>query len=156
MSRRKNTIKKIICRDTIYNSILVSQIINKIMKNGKKTISEKIIYNALRNIKETKNADPLEILKKSIENVTPKVEMKAKRVGGATYQIPVEINEKRKTSIAIKILIKSARNRNEKNMVLKIQNEIIDAYNNIGNSVKKKEEIHKMAEANKAFTILKI
>jgi small subunit ribosomal protein S7 len=155
MPRRKKIIKKNLIPDPIYNSVLVSQITNKIMKNGKKTISERIIYNALNNIKEVKNQDPLEILKKCIENVKPKVEIKAKRIGGATYQIPIEISEKRGNSIAIKILIKSARNRNEKTMISKIQNEILDGYNNIGNSVKKKEEIHKMAEANKAFTILK-
>lgn len=156
MSRRTKNLKRKTIPDAIYNSILISQIINKIMKNGKKTISEKIIYNALKNIEQSKNQDPLEIIKKSIDNITPKVEIKARRIGGATYQIPIEINESRGKSIAIKILIKSARKRNEKNMVAKLQNEIMDSYNNIGNSIKKKEEIHKMAEANKAFTVLKM
>ena len=126
------------------------------MKDGKKTLSEKIIYTTLKNIQETKKQDAMEIVKKCIENITPKVEMKARRVGGATYQIPIEISERRAKSIAIQILIKCARKRNEKNMVSKLQNEIIDGYNNIGNSIKRKEEIHKMAEANKAFTILKL
>jgi small subunit ribosomal protein S7 len=156
MSRRKIKAKKILKPDPIYNSTLITQIINKIMKNGKKTTSENIMYSILKNIKETKNQNPMEVIKKSIENITPKVEIKARRIGGATYQIPIEINETRGKNIAIKILIKSARKRTEKNMVSKLQNEIIDSYNNIGNSIKKKEEMHKMAEANKAFTILRI
>ena len=156
MSRRKINKKKKIEGDAIYNSTLIIQLINKIMKDGKKTLSEKIVYTTLKKIQETKNQDPMEIVKKCIENLTPKVELKARRVGGATYQIPIEITEKRGKSIAIQILIKCARNRNEKNIVSKLQNEILDAYNNIGNSIKKKEEIHKLAEANKAFTVLKL
>lgn len=155
MSRRKLSKKKKINPDSIYNSILISKLINKIMKKGKKSISEKILYGAMEEIKNTKNQDPIEIIKKGIENITPKVELKSRRIGGATYQIPTEINEERGKSLAIKILIKSARKRNEKKMINKLQNEIMDAYNNIGNSVKKKEEMHKIAEANKAFSSIK-
>lgn len=156
MSRRKISENKKIIADPIYNSTLVSKIINKIMKSGKKSLAEKILYAAMKNIKEIKNQDPIQILKKSVENITPKIEMKTRRIGGATYQIPCEISEKRGKSIAIKILVKSAKNRNEKTIISKLQNEIIDAYNNIGNSVKRKEEIHKMAEANKAFAMVKL
>lgn len=155
MSRRKLSKKNLINPDSIYNSTLISKIINKIMKKGKKSLSEKILYSTMEKIKNNKNQDPIEIIKKSIENITPKVELKSRRIGGATYQIPIEINEERGKSLAIKILIKSARSRNEKKMINKLQNEIMDAYNNIGNSVKKKEEIHKMAEANKAFSSIK-
>ena len=114
MSRRKLSKKKITNPDSIYNSTLISKIINKIMRKGKKSLSEKILYSTLEKIKTTKNQDPIEIIKKSIENITPKVELKSRRIGGATYQIPIEINEERGKSLAIKILVKSARNRNEK------------------------------------------
>ena len=156
MSRRKLSENKKIIADPVYNSILVSKIINKIMKDGKKSLAEKILYAAMKNIKQIKNEDPIEILKKALENVTPKIEMKTRRIGGATYQIPCEISEKRSKSIGIKILLKSAKNRNEKTIISKLQNEILDAYNNIGNSVKRKEEIHKMAEANKAFATVRM
>lgn len=156
MSRRKQSEKKLINPDPIYNSILVSKIINNLMKDGKKSLSQKMFYTIMKNLKQIKNEEPIEIIKKSITNITPKVEIKTRRIGGATYQIPTEINETRGKNIAIKILIKSARKRNEKKIIYKLQNEILDAYNNIGNSIKRKEEIHKTAEANKAFSILKL
>ena len=156
MSRRKKAKKRVILQDPIYNSILVSMLINKILVEGKKTIAQRIMYEAMKNINQSTNQDPLEVLKKAIVNVTPKIEIKARRVRGATYQVPREIKPERGNSLALKFIIKSARNRPGKNMISKLGNEIIDAYNNIGNSVKKKEEIHKMAEANKAFTHLKV
>ena len=156
MSRKKISKKKLIKPDSVYNSTMISKIINKMMKKGKKSLSEKILYNTMEKIKVVKNQDPIEIIKKSIENIKPKVELKSRRIGGATYQIPIEITEDRGISLAIKILVKCARSRNEKTMTSKLQNEIIDAYNNIGNSIKKKEEIHKMAEANKAFSSMKL
>ena len=109
----------------------------------------------MKNIKESSKQDPLEVLKKAVTNATPVVEVKSRRVGGATYQVPVEVKAERGNSLALRFIIKSARNRPGKNMITKLGNEILDAYNNTGNSVKKKEEIHKMSEANKAFSTLR-
>lgn len=155
MSRRRKSKKRIISQDPIYNSVLVSMLINKILLKGKKTVAQRIFYEAMKLIQESSQQDPLEVLKKAVTNVTPLVEVKSRRVGGATYQVPVEVKTDRGNSLALRFLIKSARNRPGKNMVTKLGNEILDAYNNIGNSVKKKEEIHKMAEANKAFSTLR-
>ncbi|MGI9214973.1 MAG: 30S ribosomal protein S7 [Gammaproteobacteria bacterium] len=141
--------------DSIYNSKLANMLINKIITKGKKNLAEKIFYKSMENIKEANKQDPLEILKKAVKNITPTVEIKARRIGGAIFQVPTEIKPMRGNSLALKFLIKSARNRPGKNIIPKLQNEIIDASNNVGNSVKKKEEIHKMAEANKTFTTLK-
>jgi small subunit ribosomal protein S7 len=155
MSRRKISKKRTILQDPIYNSVLVSMITNKILLNGKKSLSQNIIYEVLKKIQISSKQDPIEILKKSVSNATPVVEIKSRRIGGATYQVPIEVKKERGNSLALKFIVKSARNRPGKNMVSKLENEIMDAYNNIGNSVKKKEENHKMAEANKAFTTLK-
>lgn len=155
MSRRKKSKKRIILEDPIYNSTLVSMIINRILMKGKKSIAQYIFYEAMKNIKDSTQQDPLEILKKAVSNSTPIVEIKSRRVGGATYQVPIEVKSDRGNSLALRFIIKSARNRPGKNMIIKLGNEIIDAYNNTGNSVKKKDEIHKMAEANKAFTTLR-
>jgi small subunit ribosomal protein S7 len=155
MSRRKISKKRTILQDPIYNSVLVSMITNKILLNGKKSLSQNIIYEVLKKIQISSKQDPIEILKKSVSNATPVVEIKSRRIGGATYQVPIEVKKERGNSLALKFIVKSARNRPGKNMVSKLENEIMDAYNNIGNSIKKKEEIHKMAEANKAFTTLK-
>lgn len=155
MSRRRKSKKRLISQDPIYNSILVSMLINKILLKGKKTVAQRIFYEAMKNIQESSQQDPLEILKKAVTNATPLVEVKSRRIGGATYQVPVEVKSDRGNSLALRFLIKSARNRPGKNMVTKLGNEILDAYNNIGNSVKKKEEIHKNAEANKAFSTLR-
>lgn len=155
MSRRKKSKKRIIIQDPIYNSGLVSMMINKILLNGKKSVAQNILYEVLKNIKTSLNQDPIEILKKAVTNATPIVEIKSRRIGGATYQVPIEVKKERGNSLALKFIIKSARNRPGKGMISKLENEIMDAYNNTGNSVKKKEEIHKMADANKAFTTLK-
>ncbi len=155
MSRRKKSKKRIILQDPIYNSVLVSMLINKILLNGKKSLAQNILYEVLKNIKTSLNQDPLEVLNKAIVNATPIVEIKSRRIGGATYQVPIEVKKDRGNSLALKFIVKSARNRPGKSMISKLENEITDAYNNIGNSVKKKEEIHKMADANKAFTTLK-
>lgn len=155
MSRRRRSEKQIILPDPIYNSNLVSMIINRILLKGKKTIAQHIFYNSMKNIQELSNQDPLEILKKAVHNATPVVEVKARRVGGATYQVPIEVKTERGNSLALRFIIKSARNRPGKNMIIKLGNEILDASNNIGNAIKKKEEIHKMAEANKAFSSLR-
>ena len=155
MSRRTKFKRKSIETDSIYNSKLANMLINKILIKGKKNLAEKIFYKSMENIKEYNKQDPLETLKKAVKNITPTVEIKARRIGGAIFQVPTEIKPLRGNSLALKFLIKSARNRPGKNIITKLQNEIIDASNNIGNSVKKKEEIHKMAEANKTFTNLK-
>lgn len=155
MSRRRTAKKRLIMQDPIYNSSLVSMIINRILLKGKKNVAQKIFYEAMKNIQNSIKQEPLEILKKAINNATPIVEVKSRRVGGATYQVPVEVKADRGCSLALRFIIRSARNRPGKNMITKLGNEIIDAYNNTGNSVKKKEEIHKQAEANKAFTTLK-
>lgn len=155
MSRKKKITNKILKADPIYNSILINMIINKILLNGKKNIAQKILYQALKNIKESTNLDPIEIVKKAIKNTTPMIELKSRRIGGATYQVPIEIKQGRGTSLAVKLIINSARNRPGKNIITKIENELLDAYNNMGNSVKKKEEIHKIADSNKAFANMK-
>lgn len=155
MSRRRKSKKRDIVEDPIYNSVLISMLINKILLKGKKSLAQHILYESMKNIKEITQQDPLEVLKKAISNAAPVVEVKSRRVGGATYQVPIEVKSERGNSLAIKFLIRSARNRSGKNMITKLGNEIIDASNNIGNSVKKKEEIHKNAEANKAFTTIR-
>lgn len=155
MSRRRNAKKRQIIPDPIYNSNLVTMLINRILLKGKKTIAQQIFYEAMKNIKETSNQEPIEILKKAITNTTPIVEVKSRRIGGATYQVPIEVKPERGNSLALRFIIKSARKRPGKNMINKLGNEIIDASNNTGNAVKKKEEIHKMAEANKAFSTLR-
>lgn len=155
MSRRRTAKKRQIAEDPIYNSVLVSMIINRILLKGKKSLAQYIFYEAMKNVQTTSQQDPLEVLKKAIFNATPVVEVKARRVGGATYQVPVEVKADRGNSLALRFIIKSARNRPGKNMITKLGNEILDAYNNTGNSVKKKEEIHKIAESNKAFSTLR-
>lgn len=155
MSRRKNPKKRLIVADPIYNSIIASMLINKLLSDGKKSLAQRIFYDSIKKVQESIKSDPLEILEKAITNATPVVELKSRRVGGATYQVPIEIKKERGTSIALTFLVKSARKRPGKNMTSKLGNEIIDAYNNTGTSVKKKEELHKMAETNKAFANFK-
>ena len=155
MSRRRKAKKRLILEDPIYNSILVSMMINRILLEGKKSLAQRIFYEAMKNIKESSKQDPLEVLKKAVTNATPVVEVKSRRVGGATYQVPIEVSTDRGNSLALRFIIKAARKRPGKSMITKLGNEILDAYNNIGNSVKKKEEIHKMAESNKAFSTLR-
>nr|UXD06434.1 ribosomal protein S7 [Eutreptiella sp. CCMP1594] len=151
MSRRRQAKKRIIIPDAIYNSTLVSLIINKILKNGKKTVAQQIFYQAMKKIEESVQQDSLEVLRQAIVNITPRVEVKARRVGGSTYQVPLEVKADRGTSLAVRWLVKSARLRPGRKMVSKLSNEIIDAYNNTGTAIRKREETHKMAEANKAF-----
>jgi small subunit ribosomal protein S7 len=133
----------------------VNLFINKLLIEGKKTVAQNIFYQAMKNIQTKLNEEPLEIITKAIKNATPIVEVTSRRIGGAIYQVPIEVSLERGTSLALRFLVKSARNRPGKTIITKLENEIIDAYNNTGNSVKKKEEIHKNAEANKAFTTIK-
>lgn len=143
--------KKVILPDVVYNDIIVAKFINQVMTNGKKTVAQKIVYDSFDIIKEQTKKDPLEVFKLAIQNVSPALEVKPKRVGGATYQVPMEVKGNRKLSLAMKWIIASSRNKKGKAMKFKLAEELIEASENRGNSVKKKENIHKMAEANRAF-----
>lgn len=149
--RKNRAEKRDVLADLIYNSKLVTRAINKIMLDGKRGIAQSIIYDAFNIIKEKTNKEPIEVFNKAIENIKPHLELKVRRIGGANYQVPVEVSAERQITLALRWLINYARLRNEKVMTIKLANEIIDASNNIGGSVKKREDTHKMAEANKAF-----
>ena len=151
MPRRRLVEKKDILPDPKYNSKLVSKFISVIMKDGKKATVEKVFYNAFDIMKKKTGSDPIKVFKTAMENVKPLVEVKPRRVGGATYQVPVEIKPQRRTALAIRWIIKYSRDRSEKTMQEKLAGELLDAFNNTGSSIKKKEDTHKMAEANKAF-----
>lgn len=151
MSRRNIAKKRLVLPDPIYNSKLISMLTVRILKNGKKGIAQKIIYEALDIIQEKTTNNPLEILEKAIRNATPLVEVKARRVGGSTYQVPMEVRAYRGTNLALRWLTKFSSSRSGRNMSLKLANEIIDAANESGGTIRKKEETHRMAEANKAF-----
>lgn len=155
MSRRKLAKKRLITQDPVYNSILVSMIINRILLKGKKTIAQKIFYEAMDNIEKSVKKDPIEILTKAVANATPVIEVRSRRVGGAIYQVPTEVKTDRGNSLALRLLVTAARERPGRSMTKKLSNEIIDAYNSSGNAFKKKEDMHKMAQANKAFSNLR-
>ncbi len=151
MPRKREVKKREIPPDLKYHDTLVSKFINCLMRRGKKSIAERIFYRALDLIKEKTQSDPLKIFYQAMENVKPLVEVRPRRVGGATYQVPVEVRPERKISLAIRWLISYAKQRSEKTMEEKLSAELIDAANNRGASIKKREDTHKMAEANKAF-----
>ncbi|MEN2994609.1 MAG: 30S ribosomal protein S7 [Thermodesulfovibrio sp.] len=151
MPRRGYVPRREVLPDPKYQSKLVSKLINVVMKDGKKSISEKICYGALEIIKEKTGQDPLKILKQAVENIKPVLEVRPRRVGGATYQVPMEVRPNRRLSLALRWLVMYARQRKEKTMMERLAGEILDAYNNVGGAIKKKEETHKMAEANRAF-----
>ena len=152
MPRRRSAIKREILPDPKFKEILVSKFINSLMKNGKKSVAEKIFYGALDEIsKRESDMSSLEIFKAAIENVMPSVEVKSRRVGGSTYQVPMEVRHNRSESLAIRWLIQYANARNGLSMRAKLANELIDASKSLGSAIKKKEDTHKMAEANKAF-----
>jgi small subunit ribosomal protein S7 len=151
MSRKRSAPKKIIIIDSRYKSTIIPKLINSIMYDGKKTIAEKIVYDALEKIKSKTKDEPINIFNDAIKNVRPTVEVRARRVGGATYQVPVEVRPKRSEALALRWLIDASRKRKDKKMSDKIFNEIYDAYQNKGSAIKKKEDMHKMAESNKAF-----
>lgn len=155
MPRKGNVIKREILPDVKYNSELVSKFINCVMKNGKKNLAQKIVYNAFDLINTKTKKEPLEVFTKAIENAKPHLAVKSRRIGGATYQVPVEVKTDKKLSLAIKWLIFYARNRQGKTMIEKLAAELIDASNNTGATVKKREDTYKMAEANKAFAHFK-
>jgi len=151
VSRRRVIKKKEILPDSKYKSTVIAKFIMHLMSNGKKSISTKIVYNALDVMKEKLKKEPVEAFNKALENVTPEIEVKSRRVGGSTYQVPVEIRDSRKTALAIRWIIQFSRQKKGKSMSAKLSEELIDAYNNTGSAFKKKEDTHRMAEANKAF-----
>ena len=151
MSRKRRAPKKLPVVDPKYKSTVIPKLINSIMYDGKKTVAEKIIYDAIEKIKSKSKDEPLNIFNDAINNIRPTVEVRSRRVGGATYQVPVEVKSKRAQALAIRWLIDSARKRKDKHMSDKIFNELYDAYEKKGAAVKKREDVHKMAESNKAF-----
>jgi small subunit ribosomal protein S7 len=151
MPRRRVAEKREILPDPIYNSKLLSKFVNSLMKDGKKAVAEKICYGALDIIKDKTSDDPLKVFKTAIENVKPVIEVKSRRVGGATYQVPVDIRPQRRNALAFRWIIGYARARGENTMREKLAGELMDAANKTGASIKKREDTHKMAEANKAF-----
>jgi small subunit ribosomal protein S7 len=151
MPRRKIVEKREILPDPRFNTVMVAKFINCLMRNGKKSIAEAIFYNMLNIVEEKTKQEPIKIFKKAVENTKPLLEVKSRRVGGATYQVPVEVSPERRLALSFRWLITYSRNRSEKSMAEKLASEVIDAANNRGSSIKKREDTHKMAEANKAF-----
>ena len=151
MSRKKSAPKKLNVVDPIYKSVIIPKLVNSLMYDGKKTIAEKIIYDAIDKIKSKSKDEPITVFNQAISNIKPTVEVRSRRVGGATYQVPVEVKAKRSQALAIRWLIDASRKRKDKLMSDKIFNELYDAYEKKGAAVKKREDVHKMAESNKAF-----
>ncbi|HEY1831797.1 MAG TPA: 30S ribosomal protein S7 [Acidimicrobiales bacterium] len=137
--------------DPVYRSVLVTQVVNKVLTRGKRTLAERIVYGALTLVEESAGSDPVAVLKRAVENTRPELEVRSRRVGGATYQVPVEVRPRRATTLAIRWLTGYSRQRREKTMAERLANEILDASNGIGAAVKRREDLHKMAESNKAF-----
>lgn len=151
MPRRREVAKRVILPDPKYADRVVAKLVNIIMLDGKKSTAEKALYGALELVSEKVNEEPVKILKKSLDNIKPMLEVKSRRVGGSTYQVPVEVRVERRVSLAMRWLVKYANDRSEKTATDKLAGEILDAYNNRGAAVKKREDTHKMAEANRAF-----
>jgi small subunit ribosomal protein S7 len=151
MSRRTTAKKRLALPDPIYNSRLVTMLTVRILQEGKKNLAQRIIYEALELIKEKTGEEPLQVLETAVRKVTPLVEVKAKRIGGSTYQVPMEVRAFRGTNLALRWITKFSRERSGKNMSVKLANELMDSANETGNSIRKREETHRMAEANKAF-----
>ena len=151
MSRRKAAVKRVVLADPIYNSTVVTKLINQVMLDGKRSVAEKIVYDAMTMASEKLSVEPMVALTNAMENVMPVLETKARRVGGANYQVPIEIRADRRQTLAIRWLVAAARKRGERNMCDRLAQELAEAFNNTGNAVKKKEDTHRMAEANKAF-----
>jgi len=151
MARRRSAQKREILPDPKYHDKLVTKFINNMMLDGKKSLAEKIFYNSMNLVQAKENEDPLGLFKKAVENAKPILEVKSRRVGGATYQVPVEVRADRKQALSIRWLLASAKARSERTMEERLANEFIDAANKRGSAIKKKEDVHRMAEANKAF-----
>jgi small subunit ribosomal protein S7 len=152
--RRRAEVRKI-APDPVYGDVLIAKLINKIMWDGKKTVAQKIVYEAFDYIREKTGKDPLEVFQKAVDNVRPVLEVRPRRVGGATYQVPIEVQEPRKTSLALRWIVSAARAKKGRPMYLKLAEELIASYQGTGAAVKKKEDVHKMAEANRAFAHLR-
>jgi small subunit ribosomal protein S7 len=151
MPRRGPATRRELKPDPIYGSLLVTQIVNRLMTRGKRTLAERVVYEALSKVAERTGKDPLQILKKAIDNIKPLLEVRSRRVGGATYQVPVEVQSRRGTTLAIRWLVTFARGRRERSMADRLAGEILDASGGAGGAAKRREDMHKMAEANKAF-----
>jgi len=149
--RRGPAPKRFIEPDPVFRSLLVSQIINKVMWDGKKQLARAIVYDALEIVERRAGQDPVTVLKRAVDNIRPQVEVRSRRVGGSSYQVPVEVRPRRSNSLAIRWLVGFARKRKEQTMAQRLANEILDASNNTGSAVKRREDVHKMAESNKAF-----
>ena len=152
MSRRHVAAKREILPDPKYGDRTLAKFINMVMSRGKKAVAEKIVYGALDEVEEKGRGPAIDVFKQALENVEPKVEVKSRRVGGATYQVPVEVRQSRRMALAMRWLVEAARKRNEKSMGQRLANEMLEAYDNRGTAVKKREDTHKMAEANRAFS----
>jgi small subunit ribosomal protein S7 len=151
MPRKGPAPKRPLVSDPVYSSPLVTQLVNKVLKDGKRSLAERIVYAALEGTRDKTGTDPVVTLKRAMDNVKPALEVKSRRVGGATYQVPVEVRAVRQTTLALRWLVSFAAARREKTMVDRLMNEILDASNGLGASVKRREDMHKMAESNKAF-----
>ena len=152
MPRRNAAVRREIQPDAVYNNRLVTQLINKVLLDGKKATAERIVYGAFDLVQQKPEQDPLTVFKKAMDNIRPPLEVKPKRVGGATYQVPMEVNSRRATTLAIRWMVNFSRARKENTMAERLANEIIDASNGVGASVKRREDLFKMAEANRAFS----
>ncbi|MDQ1403622.1 MAG: small subunit ribosomal protein [Actinomycetota bacterium] len=151
MPRKGPAPRRELMPDPIYHSTVVTQLSNKVLSRGKRTVAEKIVYGALDIIKDKTGSEPIATLKRAVENTKPQLEVKSRRVGGATYQVPIEVRHPRNTTLAIRWLVGFSRQRREKTMAERLANELLDASNGIGSAVKRREDMHKMAESNKAF-----
>ena len=151
MPRKGPAPKRPLVDDPVYGSKVVTQLVNRVLLDGKKTVAERIVYGALETVRERTEQDPVSVLKRALDNVKPALEVRSRRVGGATYQVPVEVRADRSTTLALRWLVSFSRQRREKTMVERLANEILDASNGLGASVKRREDTHKMAEANRAF-----
>ena len=151
MSRRNRAEQRVVALDPVYNSTVVTKVINQVMLDGKRSIAQTVVYKAMESAGKKLNAEPIDVFNKALENIKPVLEVKARRVGGSTYQVPMEIRAERRQTLAIRWLVEYARKRSERTMFAKLAGELVDAYNSTGGAFKKKEDVHRMAEANKAF-----
>lgn len=151
MPRRGPPTQRKLSPDPVHNSVLVTQLINKVLMRGKRSLAERIVYEALASAAKKTSADAADVLSRAVENVKPQLEVRSRRVGGATYQVPVDVNPRRQTTLAIRWIVNHSRNRRERTMAERLAAELLDAANETGVSIKRKEDLHKMAEANKAF-----
>ncbi len=149
--RKNRAERRTVKPDPVYNDVIINRIINKIMLDGKKSLAERVVYEALDIVSEQTGEEPLEVVKEALDNIMPVLEVRSRRVGGSNYQVPVEVDENRKLSLGLRWFVQSTRKRGERTIVERVAGELMDAYNNTGGAVRKKEEVHRMAEANRAF-----